>query len=209
MPWWATRASYELEFPPWPYNSLQWVLIHITKHCSCILHNYCDIINLSSKVNRSPVQVSNLFPNYWSWCSLINPNLDYACNVWNPYLSQDMCTIEKLQRRAPNLFRHSSNNHIIKDYQFLIYVPSLQYCRLRMDLTWPTYKVLHGTVNHNRIILLPWTLTPPELIDSKFISIIRSNKTVRRYSFSQRITDQWNRLPLEIVDAVKFLSSKT
>ena len=29
------------------------------------------------------------------YTSLVRPHLDYACNIWNPYLLEDMHTIEK------------------------------------------------------------------------------------------------------------------
>ena len=35
--------------------------------------------------------------------SLIRPHLDYTSNIWNPYLLEDMRTIEKIQRRATKL----------------------------------------------------------------------------------------------------------
>ena len=34
------------------------------------------------------------------YTSLVRPHLDYASNIWNPYLLEDMRTIEKLQRRV-------------------------------------------------------------------------------------------------------------
>ena len=37
------------------------------------------------------------------YTSLVSPHLDYASNIWNPYLLEDMRTIEKLQRRATKL----------------------------------------------------------------------------------------------------------
>ena len=37
------------------------------------------------------------------YTSLVRPHLDYASNIWNPYLLEDMRTIEKIQRRATKL----------------------------------------------------------------------------------------------------------
>ena len=37
------------------------------------------------------------------YTSLVHPHLDYASNIWNPYLLEDMRTIEKIQRRATKL----------------------------------------------------------------------------------------------------------
>ena len=37
------------------------------------------------------------------YTSLVRPHLDHACNIWNPYLLEDMRTIEKIQRWATKL----------------------------------------------------------------------------------------------------------
>ena len=37
------------------------------------------------------------------YTSLVRPHLDYASNIWNPYLLEEMRTIEKIQRRATKL----------------------------------------------------------------------------------------------------------
>ena len=52
-----------------------------------------EVINCSFKY-LNPDIMCLLYPN---------PHLDYACNAWNPYLLQDMCTIEKIQCRVTKL----------------------------------------------------------------------------------------------------------
>ena len=57
------------------------------------------------------------------YTSLVRPHLDYASNIWNPYLLEDMRTIEKIQRRATKLIPlFKSNIHTMKDYLLLIYL---------------------------------------------------------------------------------------
>ena len=70
--------------------------------------------------------------------SLVRP---HACNIWNPYLLEDMRTIEKIQRRATSLKQCTYQERLSA-----LNLPSLQYRRLRMDLIM-TYKILHGTVH--------------------------------------------------------------
>ena len=45
--------------------------------------------------------------------SLVRPSLEYACSVWDPYLQQDIYTIERVQRRtvrfATNKYRNISS----------------------------------------------------------------------------------------------------
>ena len=37
------------------------------------------------------------------YVSLVRPHLEYASEIWNPYLIGDMQTLEKVQRRATKL----------------------------------------------------------------------------------------------------------
>jgi hypothetical protein len=45
--------------------------------------------------------------------SLVRPPLEYDCSVWDPYLQQDIYTIERVQRRAArfvtNKYRNTSS----------------------------------------------------------------------------------------------------
>ena len=45
--------------------------------------------------------------------SIIRPSLEYACTVWDPYLQQDIYTIERVQSRAArfatNKYRNTSS----------------------------------------------------------------------------------------------------
>ena len=138
--------------------------------------------------------------------SLVHPHLDYASNIWNPYLLEDMRTIEKIQRRATKLIP------LFKQYSYYerlsaLNLPSLQYRRLRMDLIM-TYKILHGTVHLSKDHFFIMNTNPTRTNGFKIYKS-RCIKSARRYSFSQRIIDHWNRLPPEIVNAPNLLSFKT
>ena len=47
------------------------------------------------------------------YTSLVRPHLDYASNIWNPYLLEDMRTIEKLQRRATKLTQQEKHTNAL------------------------------------------------------------------------------------------------
>ena len=97
------------------------------------------------------------------YTSLVRPHLDYASNIWNPYLLEDMHTIEKLQRRATKLIP-SLKQCIYQERLSALNLPSLQYRRLRMDLIM-TYKILQGTVHFRKDhFFIMNTITPPELM---------------------------------------------
>ena len=74
------------------------------------------------------------------YTNLVHPYLDYASNIWNPYLLKDTYTIEKIQRRATKLipsFKQYSYNERLSSLN----LRSLQYRQLRMDLIM-TYMAL-------------------------------------------------------------------
>ena len=103
----------------------------------------------------------------------------------------------------PNLFHCLSNIHTRLS---ALNLPSLQYCCLRMDLIM-TYKILHGTVHLSKDHFFIMNTNPTR---TNGLKIYKHHciKSARRYSFSQRIIDYWNRLPSEIVNTPNLLSFK-
>ena len=83
----------------------------------------------------------------------------------------------------------------------------VQYRRLRMDLIM-MYKILQGIVHLRKDHFFIMNTNPTRTNGLKIYKH-HCNKTLRRYSFSQRIIDHWNRLPSEIVNALNLLSFKT
>ena len=140
------------------------------------------------------------------YTSLVRPHLDYASYIWNPHLLEDTCTIEKIQRRATKLIP-SFKQYSYQKRLSSLNLPSLQYCRLRMDLIM-TYKILHGTVHLSRDYFFLMNSNPTRTNGMKIYKN-HCNKNTRRYSFSQRIIDHWNKLPSEIVNAPNLFLLKT
>ena len=68
-------------------------------------------------------------------------------------------------------------------------LPSLQYRRLRMDLIM-TYKILHGTVHLRKDHFFTMNTNPTRTNGLKIYKH-HCNKSLRRYSFSQRIIDHY------------------
>ena len=103
------------------------------------------------------------------YASLVRPHLDYA-SIWNPYLLEDVCTIEKIQKRATKLipsFKQRSYHQRLS----ILKLPSLQYRHLRMDLIM-IYKIFHGTVHLSKDHFFAMNTNPTRTSGLKFISII-------------------------------------
>ena len=119
----------------------------------------------------------------------------------------DIRGLENVQRRATKLISTLRNLSYPERLQSLN-LPSLSYRRSRMDLIMAN-KILNDlvvvdkdyffTINTNCI-----TRTNGLKIFKKF-----NKSTIRRFIFSQRIINDWNSLPRDIVTAPNVLSFKT
>ena len=138
--------------------------------------------------------------------TLIRPILDYGAAVWNPHQKSDIIKLERIQRRATKM---------IKELKNLPYEERLSRCNLislesrrrRYDLI-ETYKIMKSKYN----------------IKSEKLFKIKENQTrghnlkifkqqarlnTRKYFFSQRIVNDWNKLPKEAIKAKNIVNFKT
>ena len=67
------------------------------------------------------------------YATLVRPILDYSSTVWNPYLMKNIRKLEAIQRKATKLIPSFYNMSYSERLQKLN-LPSLLYCRTRMDL---------------------------------------------------------------------------
>ena len=113
---------------------------------------------------------------------------------------------EKIKRRATKPIPFFQD-HTYYERLSALNLPSLQYCRMRMDLIM-TYKILHNEVNLRKD---QFFIVNTSSIRSNGLKICKNrfNKNIRKYSFSPRIIDDWNGLPSEIANSPNLLSFKT
>lgn len=143
--------------------------------------------------SRNRVVILNLYK------SLVRPKLEYCIQVWSPYLKKDIDILEKVQRRATKL---------ISECQGLSYVDRLSVCnlttlqkrRLRGDLI-ETFKLIRGFENLDCRTF--FNLSNSNRTRGHRYKLVknRSRLDIRKYFFSQRIVDTWNKLPQVVVEA--------
>ena len=135
------------------------------------------------------------------YTSLVRPILEYANQVWNPYLVKDIVAIENVQRRATRMLPGMKD----KPYEERlreVNLTSLSYRRSRGDMI-ETFKIIKGyydkevggdiftlrngpnTRGHN------WRI---------FKEQVRLNK--RKNSFPIRVVNNWNSLHRDVVESV-------
>ena len=130
---------------------------------------------------------------------LIRPHLEYASSVWSPHLIKQKDSLEAVQRRAtrqvPGLSKLSYEERLLK-----LKLPTLSYRRLRGDMI-QVFKMLHPTVGYDKTLphFFEKTITPNLRGHSQKLFVSRSNKDLRKFSFSQRIVKYWNDLPERVI----------
>jgi len=139
--------------------------------------------------------------------SLVRPVLEYANAVWGPFFLQDQVKIEKVQKRATRMV--PSLRHLpYEDRLRALNLPSLHYRRKRGDMIL-VYQIFHGLIDVN-----PLTFFPPASTDitrGHNFKIFKSHTSccTRSRYFSNRVINDWNSLPLSIVNTSSLISFKS
>ena len=136
--------------------------------------------------------------------ALVRPHLEFANVVWSPRQKKDQTLIEGVLRRATKCV---PGLHDL-DYEErlkVINIPSMAYRRIRGDLI-EVYKYTHGWYDCKDIFELTVDSTTRGhnyKIKKKFC---KSN--ARHHFFTQRVTDTWNALDYNVVNAETLNSFK-
>ena len=168
-----------------------------------------QVATVSNKANRALGLVKKTF-KYKNqdiikrlYVSLVRPHLEYAVQVWHPYLKSDISSIERVQRRATKLVGQLKNCAYESRLSKLNLL-SLEARRIRGDLI-QQYKFCSG------IDLIKWhypvkfskndnskyeTRSHMFSLDKQLIK----NCAIRSNFFTNRVTNSWNSLTNEDVN---------
>ena len=131
--------------------------------------------------------------------ALVRSHLEYGNVIWHPHLKRQSLLIESVQRRATKLVPECKDMNYDERLKYLkLY--SLKGRRLRGDLI-QVYKIFQGFDNIDHEKLLPIT-NYRSTRGQGFKLMKRHCKTdIRKYSFSNRVIENWNLLPIETKNA--------
>ena len=130
----------------------------------------------------------------------MRPHLEYCNVVWGPFGKLDQQRLERVQRRATKLVKELKSKPYEERLRSLK-LPTLYYRRRRGDMI-TVYQLLHNGMAIDPDKLLKkstnrttrgheWKLRKP-----------RARTAARRHSFSNRIVNDWNALPADVVSSV-------
>ena len=135
--------------------------------------------------------------------SLVRPHLEYAVQVWHPYLKCNIRRIEAVQRRATKQLNDLKDLDY-KERLVKLDLPTLLYRRLRGDMI-ESFKIINGKYDPDVSKLLPL------MKDGQARHSTRNNDKklqkkpvrldIRKYCFPNRVVDCWNSLPQQVIDA--------
>ena len=137
--------------------------------------------------------------------ALIRPHLEYANQIWSPYLVKDVMALENVQRRVtrmiPKMKELSYEERLRK-----LKLPTLAYRRLRGDVI-EIYKMTSGIYDQDVTEnLLKFNRNTRTRGHNLRLEKPHCRLDIRKFSFFQRVVGPWNSLPSDIVNAPSLAS---
>ena len=143
------------------------------------------------------------------YISLVRPHLDYCIQVWRPHYRKDIQLLENVQRRVTKCVKECGN----KEYKERLRVLNLTEFEVRMKRAdfLEVFKIMKGLegLDSNLFFSLSHTITDSRTRGHPFkLYKKRVDLDWGKYVFSNRIIDEWNKLPEKVVSAKDVLSFK-
>ena len=131
--------------------------------------------------------------------TIVRPHLEYCIQAWRPYRKKDIDMLERVQRRATKMIpklRNISYEMRLKECG----LTTLETRRLRGDQI-EVFKILNGYENIDRNIF--FTVKEGRRTRGHGVALAKKQcrLDIRKFSFSQRIVNEWNKLSADCVGA--------
>ena len=131
--------------------------------------------------------------------TLVRPKLEYCVQMWCPYLQKDINMLEKVQRRATRLITRCKN-WSYEDRLKYTDLMALKTRRKRGDMI-EVFKIVKGIDKVDKNIFFAFA-DNSRVRGHKYKLVKRHSKLdIRKQFFSNRVINDWNSLPDEVVAA--------
>ena len=129
----------------------------------------------------------------------VRPILEYCSSVWSPYLIKDIQSIENIQRFFTRKVLYKFDLEY-KQRLSVLNLESLEYRRLKTDLVM-YYKIIHNLIDLNCEDFFKFSRH--SLTRSHNLTLTKPICKTNLYlnSFSNRLINVWNKLPIDVVNA--------
>ena len=131
--------------------------------------------------------------------SLIRSSLEYCQSVWSPSKVSDICSLEKVQKRATKMVVNCKKLSYLERLKFLR-LPTLKFRRIRGDMI-EVYKILNNKYDDQVVPKFSRNVSERTRGNSLKLNVERCKYNLRKFSFSVRIVNIWNSLPDSVVTA--------
>ena len=138
--------------------------------------------------------------------SLVRPHLEYCIQAWRPHLVKDIEILEKVQKRATRMIKECAGKTYEERLQ-IVGLTTLECRRLRADLI-EVFKILKGFEGIEEKLFFKRHISNTRGHSMKLYKD-RVNKDILKYSFANRVIEQWNKLPEKVISASSINSFKT
>ena len=163
------------------------------------INNICNKANSTLGFLRRNLNISSTSVKEQAYKSLVRPSLEYACSVWDPYFTEDINKIEKVQRRAA---RYVTNRHrntsSVSDMLDHLKWRDLAHRRTEARLVM-FYKISYHLVAITKTDRFIQPLRQSRNTHTLSYQIPSCRTQIRQQSFFPRTIKIWNSLPPSIV----------
>jgi len=169
--------------------------LKVSKQCVKAAATASSVLGMISRTitNRSKDILVNLYK------SLVRPHLEYCIQAWRPHYQKDIDLLEKVQRRATRMI----DGYKTKPYEerlLLLGLTTLETRRLRGDLI-ETFKIVKGFSKVDSVNFFSFHDSVKTRGHSLKLHKGRFRLDVGKFSFGNRVVEEWNALPQEAVDS--------
>jgi len=128
---------------------------------------------------------------------LVRPHLEYSVQAWSPHMVNDIKKLEAVQRRATRMI------HGFKDLEYeerlnRCRLTTLETRRIRGDMI-ETYKILTGKEKLDKDLFFKQPYRSSRRGHELKIYKGKCRLDLRKFSFSNRVVNEWNKLPKCVV----------